>query len=78
MGVGDMLTRLAPCCKPVPGDKIIGYVTRGKGMAIHRRECPNIQVALTQEAERIAAVAPGSRFAARVRSLGPRALVTAR
>ena len=31
MGVGDLLTRLATCCKPVPGDEIIGYVTRGKG-----------------------------------------------
>ncbi len=42
MGVGDMLTRLAPCCKPVPGDKIIGYVTRGKGITVHRTDCPNV------------------------------------
>ncbi len=42
-GVGDLFTRLAPCCNPVPGDSIIGYTTRGKGITIHRRDCPNIQ-----------------------------------
>jgi len=42
MGVGDLLTRMAGCCKPVPGDEIIGYITRGKGITIHRRDCPNI------------------------------------
>jgi len=42
MGVGDLLTRLATCCKPVPGDQIIGYVTRGKGITVHRTDCPNV------------------------------------
>jgi GTP pyrophosphokinase len=42
MGVGDLLTRLATCCKPVPGDEIIGYVTRGKGITVHRADCPNV------------------------------------
>jgi len=42
MGVGDLLTRLATCCKPVPGDAIIGYVTRGKGITVHRTDCPNV------------------------------------
>jgi GTP diphosphokinase / guanosine-3',5'-bis(diphosphate) 3'-diphosphatase len=42
MGVGDLLTRLATCCKPVPGDEIIGYVTRGKGITVHRTDCPNV------------------------------------
>ncbi len=41
-GVGDILTRLAHCCNPVPGDKITGYVTRGQGISIHRSDCPNI------------------------------------
>ncbi|MFH1084840.1 MAG: bifunctional (p)ppGpp synthetase/guanosine-3',5'-bis(diphosphate) 3'-pyrophosphohydrolase [Chloroflexota bacterium] len=41
MGVGDLLTRIAPCCKPVPGDPIVGYITRGKGVTVHRSDCPN-------------------------------------
>ena len=43
MGVGDLLTRLAACCHPVPGDPIVGYITRGKGVTIHRADCRNIQ-----------------------------------
>ena len=41
-GTGGLLTRLAGCCHPLPGDDIIGYVTRGRGVTIHRRDCPNI------------------------------------
>jgi guanosine-3',5'-bis(diphosphate) 3'-pyrophosphohydrolase len=43
MGVGDLLTNLAQCCKPVHGDEIIGYVTRGRGITVHRADCPNVQ-----------------------------------
>ncbi len=42
-GVGDLLTRLAHCCSPVPGDPIIGYITRGTGITVHRRDCPNVK-----------------------------------
>src|SRR2546422_7753946 len=42
LGTGDLLTRLARCCNPVPGDKIIGYVTRGEGVSVHRADCSNI------------------------------------
>jgi GTP pyrophosphokinase len=43
MGVGDVLTRLASCCHPVPGDLIKGYITRGKGVTVHRADCANIR-----------------------------------
>ncbi|MEI7814617.1 MAG: bifunctional (p)ppGpp synthetase/guanosine-3',5'-bis(diphosphate) 3'-pyrophosphohydrolase [Coriobacteriia bacterium] len=40
-GIDDVLVRLARCCTPVPGDKIIGFVTRGRGVSVHRHDCPN-------------------------------------
>jgi guanosine-3',5'-bis(diphosphate) 3'-pyrophosphohydrolase len=42
LGTGDLLTRTARCCNPVPGDDIIGYVTRGEGVTVHRSDCRNI------------------------------------
>ena len=42
MGVGDLLTRIASCCKPVPGDQIVGFITRGKGINVHRADCVNV------------------------------------
>ena len=42
LGAGDMLTSLAQCCNPVPGDEIIGFVTRSRGVSIHRKDCVNI------------------------------------
>ena len=41
-GVGKLLTKIAPCCNPVPGDEIIGFITRGKGVSVHRQDCINI------------------------------------
>jgi GTP pyrophosphokinase len=41
-GTGGLLTTLAQCCHPVPGDAIVGYITRGRGVSIHRRDCANI------------------------------------
>ncbi len=42
-GIDDMLVRFSKCCKPVPGDPIVGYITRGEGVSIHRKGCINIQ-----------------------------------
>ncbi|SDN49898.1 GTP pyrophosphokinase [Desulfonauticus submarinus] len=42
-GVGDVLIRFARCCNPVPGDPIIGYISRGKGVTIHTLDCPNVK-----------------------------------
>jgi guanosine-3',5'-bis(diphosphate) 3'-pyrophosphohydrolase len=50
-GVDDVLVRLARCCTPVPQDRIVGFVTRGRGVSVHRADCPNAK-ALLSEAER--------------------------
>ncbi len=42
LGTGDLLTQIARCCNPVPGDRIIGYVTRSRGVTIHREDCYNV------------------------------------
>ena len=52
-GVGDVLFRLSRCCAPVPGDVIIGYVTRGKGVTVHRDTCPNLQSISETEPQRL-------------------------
>ena len=51
LGVGDLLTRLAACCNPLPGDDIIGFITRSQGISVHRKDCPNI--ASLKERERL-------------------------
>ncbi|HKG04624.1 MAG TPA: bifunctional (p)ppGpp synthetase/guanosine-3',5'-bis(diphosphate) 3'-pyrophosphohydrolase [Conexibacter sp.] len=43
-GVGDVMLRLAKCCRPVPGDPIVGYVSLGRGITIHRGDCPNVEI----------------------------------
>jgi len=59
-GTGGLLTRLAHCCHPLPGDDIIGYVTRGRGVTIHRRDCSNIL--RLRDTERLIEVGWGTRL----------------
>ena len=57
LGVGDLLTSMARCCNPISGDEIIGYITRIKGVTVHRRNCPNI--VNEDEPERLVSVSWG-------------------
>jgi guanosine-3',5'-bis(diphosphate) 3'-pyrophosphohydrolase len=52
-GIDNLLTRLSHCCNPVPGDPIIGYVTRGRGVSIHRLDCRNISYLEASEKSRL-------------------------
>ncbi len=51
-GADNLLVKLAHCCNPVPGDHIIGYITRGRGVSVHRQDCPNVK-AFSQEKDRL-------------------------
>jgi GTP pyrophosphokinase len=57
VGLKGLLSSIARCCNPVPGDEIVGYITRGRGATIHRRDCPNIL--RLHEKERLVRVAWG-------------------
>lgn len=52
-GVDDVAIRLARCCNPLPGDIILGYITRGRGVSVHRADCPNMLNYLKNEKDRI-------------------------
>ncbi len=65
-GVDGMAFQISRCCSPIPGDKIIGYVTRGRGITLHRENCPNIAPYIAREPDRIVKVSwsypEGKRF----------------
>jgi guanosine-3',5'-bis(diphosphate) 3'-pyrophosphohydrolase len=48
-GVEDLLVRFAVCCNPVPGDQIVGYITRGRGVTVHRADCANVKASSEKE-----------------------------
>lgn len=59
VGMDSLLTQLARCCHPVPPDEIVGYVTRGRGVTIHRADCPNVRNMIEQDHERMIDVSWG-------------------
>ncbi len=59
VGVGSLMTQLARCCRPAPPDEITGFVTRGRGVSVHRADCPSFGVLAQQQPERVIDVAWG-------------------
>jgi len=59
VGIDSLLTQLAKCCKPAPPDSIGGFVTRGKGVSVHRADCSNFREMAARNGERVIAVGWG-------------------
>lgn len=55
-GVGNVLTRLGRCCRPAPGDPVIGFITQGQGVTIHRQDCPNLRKTVETDSHRLVEV----------------------
>ena len=62
-GVGNLLTHMAGCCQPLPGDAIIGYITQGRGIAVHRDDCDQFKLMEAQHPERVVDATWGDQYA---------------
>ena len=58
-GEDNLMVRFAKCCNPVPGDDILGYITKGRGVSIHRRDCSNLQNLIEEDSQKVVDVAWG-------------------
>ncbi len=71
LGIDGVMAVPARCCNPLPGDEIVGYITRGRGITVHRRDCPNVQAIREKEPDRLIDVkwgqAPASTYPVRVK-----------
>ena len=59
-GESNLMVRFAKCCSPVPGDDILGYITKGRGVSVHRKDCSNLQNLIDTDADRVVEVSWGS------------------
>lgn len=62
-GVGNLLTQLGGCCHPLPGDVIVGYITMGRGVTVHRHDCDQLNELMVRSPERVVDVAWGEKYA---------------
>ena len=76
MGVDFLMTHLAKCCHPVPPDAISGFVTRGRGVSVHRRDCPSLAALRARSPERELAVSWGDDWQKPVKAKGGQLKVT--
>ncbi len=67
LGSGDLLVRMARCCHPVPGDAVVGYISRGEGISIHRSDCPNLPALERERLVEVEWSAPGQVYPVAVR-----------
>lgn len=62
-GVGNLLTQLAGCCQPLPGDPVVGYITKGRGVTVHRNDCEQLHELMQRSPERVVDVVWGEKYA---------------
>ncbi len=77
-GVGDLMTHMAKCCQPIPGDEILGFVTQGRGISVHRKDCEKLKRMMTLFPERVVDASWGdsalngeSGYTVTIRVIGP-------